>query len=160
METIPIKSTLEHHDMKPILDTAGKFLAYGFALVLFGSAAPAFAARADGDAIVKNVGGVSYVSGGVGTDSIDRLNSLAKDFNVKLVFALKSGAYVSDVRVTIADATGRTVLDATSDGPWFLTKLPAGAYRIVATLAGQTIKQPLSVDTARLKTIDFRWASE
>lgn len=146
--------------MKPILDTAGKSLAYGFALILFGSASPVFAASADGDAIVRNVGGVSYVSGGVGTDSIDRLNSLAKDFNVKLVFALKSGAYVSDVRVTIADATGRTVLDSTSNGPWFLMKLPAGAYQIVATLTGQTIKQPLSVDTTRLKTIDFRWASE
>lgn len=110
METIPIKLSLEHHDMKLILDTAGKILAHGFALIL--------------------------------------------------LFALKSGAYVSDVRVTIADATGRTVLDATSDGPWFLTKLPAGTYQIVATLAGRAIKQPLSVGTARLKTIDFRWASE
>lgn len=146
--------------MKSILDTAGKILAHGFVVILFGSASPVFAASADGDAIVKNVGGVTYVSGGVGTSSIDRLNSLANDFNVKLVFALKSGAYVSDVRVTIADAKGRTVLDATSDGPWFLTKLPAGTYQIVATLAGQAIKQPLSVDTARLKTIDFRWASE
>lgn len=146
--------------MKPILDTASKFLAYGFAAMLFGSAAPAFAASTDGDAIVRNVGGVSYVSGGVGTNSIDRLNSLASDFNVKLVFALKSGAYVSDVRVTIADATGRRVLDATSDGPWFLAKLPAGAYQIVATLAGQAITQPLSVDAAKLQTIDFRWASE
>lgn len=146
--------------MKLIFDTASKILAYGFVVILFGSASPVFAASANGDAIVQNVGGVSYVSGGVGTTSIDRLNSLANDFNVKLVFALKSGAYVSDVRVTIADATGRTVLDATSDGPWFLTRLPAGAYQIVATLAGQAIKQPLSVDTARLKTIDFRWASE
>jgi len=146
--------------MKLILDTASKFLAYGFAVILFGSASPVFAASGDRDAIVKTVGGVSYVSGGVGASSIDRLNSLADDFNVKLVFALKSGAYVSDVKVTIVDATGRTVLDATSDGPWFLTKLPAGAYQIVATLAGHAIKQSLSVDTARLKTIDFRWATE
>ena len=146
--------------MKLIFDTARRILAYGFVAILFGSASLVFAASPNGDAIVQNVGGVSYVSGGVGTSSIDRLNSLANDFNVKLVFALKSGAYVSNVRVTIADATGRTVLDATSEGPWFLAKLPAGVYQIVATLADHPIKQPLSVDTARLKTVDFRWATE
>ena len=41
--------------------------------------------------LVQTTGGVSHVSGGVGTDSIDRLNALAGDFNLKLVFALKSG---------------------------------------------------------------------
>ena len=47
--------------MKPILDRASKFLAYGFALILFGSAAPVFAASAAGAAIVKPGGGGSYV---------------------------------------------------------------------------------------------------
>src|SRR5688572_29464440 len=82
------------------------------------------ASAASDDAVIKTVGGVRYVSGGVGTDSIDRLNSLAGDFNLKLVFALKSGSYVSDVGVVIADAKGQTLLDTTSEGPWLLTRLP------------------------------------
>jgi hypothetical protein len=146
--------------MKFNSDTVRKLLAYGLVGIQFGSASLAFAVGANRDAIVQTVGGVSYVSGGVGTSSIDRLDSLAKDFNVKLVFALKSGEYVSDVRVTIADAKGGAVLDATSEGPWLLIKLPAGAYRIVATLGGQAVTRLVSVDTAKLKTIDFRWASE
>jgi hypothetical protein len=63
--------------------------------------------NAYGDEIVQTAGGVSYVSGGVGTTSMDRLSSLTKDFNLKLVFALKSGNYVSDVKVTIANAAGQ-----------------------------------------------------
>jgi hypothetical protein len=35
----------------------------------------------------------------VGTESIDRLGSLARDFNLKLLFAMTSGVYVSGVRV-------------------------------------------------------------
>jgi hypothetical protein len=117
-------------------------------------------ANAYSDEIVHTAGGVSYVSGGVGTTSIDRLSSLTKDFNLKLVFALKSGNYVSDVKVTIANAAGKTLLDTTSEGPWFLTKLPVGNYQIVATFAGNPEKRTIAVGTEKLKTIDFRWDSE
>lgn len=76
------------------------------------------------------------------------------------MFASKSGAYLSDVGVNIADSTGRTLLDIACDGPWFLAKLPAGAYQIVATFAGNAVRQHVSVGAERLKTVDFRWASE
>jgi hypothetical protein len=116
--------------------------------------------NANSDETVQTAGGVSYVSGGVGTTSIDRLSSLTKDFNLKLVFALKSGDYVSDVKVTIANAAGKTLLDTTSEGPWFLTKLPVGNYQVVAIFAGNAEKRTIAVGTEKLKTVDFRWGSE
>jgi hypothetical protein len=128
--------------------------------ILMSSALLMAPAGAGSEEVVQTAGGVSYVSGGVGTDSIDRLRSLAKDFNLKLVFALKSGDYVSDVKVTIGDAAGKTLLDTASEGPWFLAKLPAGSYRISATLAGNTVKRNIALDAAKLKVIDFRWASD
>lgn len=112
------------------------------------------------DARVQTSGGVTYVSGGVGEDSIAKLETLAKDFNLKLVFALQSGNYVSDVKVVIADAKGKTLLDATSAGPWFLARLPAGKYQIVATFEGKAVKRPVTVGKAKLQTVDFRWAAE
>jgi hypothetical protein len=118
------------------------------------------ASASNDDAIVRTAGGVSYVSGGVGADSIDRLSSLAGDFNLKLVFALKSGAYASDVRVAIADAAGKTLLDTTSEGPWLLTRLPAGNYQVVATFAGNAVTRQVAIGTEKLRTVDFRWASE
>jgi hypothetical protein len=109
---------------------------------------------------IQTVGNISYVSGGVGTDSQDRLNSLTKEFNLKLVFAMKSGGYVSGARVTLADAGGKTLLDTTSEGPWLLVKLPSGRYRVIATLSGKTIERKTAVNAANLKTLDFRWSSE
>lgn len=112
------------------------------------------------DATIQTSGGVSYVSGGVGDDSIAKLNTLAGQFNLKLVFAMQSGNYVSDVKVVIADAKGKTLLDATSAGPWFLAKLPAGSYQLTATFAGKDVKRSVTIGTAKLQTVDFRWATE
>lgn len=136
------------------------FTAAGAALVL-GTAALVPAANAAGDEVVQLSGYVSYVSGGVGLTSIDRLNAISRDFNLKLVFALKSGDYIDGVNVTIANSAGKTLVDAASEGPWFLTKLPAGNYQIVATFAGKPERRAVSVGAGKLRTVAFfRWAAE
>jgi hypothetical protein len=160
LETTTIELTMEHQTMKQILGMKNRSLAHGFAGILLGSALLVPVASATSDQISQTAGGVSYVSGGIGTDSIERLNSLASDFNLKLVFALNSGNYVSGVEVSIADEAGKTLLDTTSDGPWFLIKLPAANYQIIATFAGKTEKRTIAVGAEKLKTIDFRWESE
>ena len=128
--------------------------------IVLGTSLVVPATNAMSDESVQTAGGVSYVSGGVGDDSINRLNSLAKDFNLKLVFALKKGEYVNGVKVTIANTAGKTLLDTVSEGPWFLTKLPAGNYQIVATFEGKADKRTIAVGAEKLKTVDFRWSSE
>lgn len=127
---------------------------------LIGLTAPLAVSHAADDPAVRTSGPVSYVSGGVGDESIGRLNSLAANFNLKLVFALKSGEYLSDVQVRIADAKGQTLLDTTSEGPWFLVNLPAGNYEVAASFAGKTEKRRVTLASSKLRTIDFRWNSE
>ena len=128
--------------------------------LLLASATLVPAAYAADEEAVRSSGGISYVSGGVGTASTDRLSSLAKDFNLKLVFALKSGDYVSGVDVTIADAAGKTLVNTKSEGPWFLTRLPAGNFKIAATLDGKTETRTVAVGAEKLRTVDFRWVGE
>jgi hypothetical protein len=138
-----------------------KLMTAAGAAFLLGTASLFPAASANSDkAVVKSAGSVSYVSGGVGTDSIDHLNSLAGNFNLKLVFALSSGSYLSDVGVVISDARGNTLLNTTSDGPWLLARLPTGNYQIVATVSGKAVKRQVAVGAAGLRTVDFRWAAE
>jgi hypothetical protein len=135
-------------------------LAPVLAAALLGSALIVSTARAENEEMVRTAGSVSYVSGGVGTESIDQLNSLARDFNLKLVFAMKSGEFLSGVKVAIADAKGKPVLDDTSDGPWLLAKLPAGNYRVSASFGGDEVTQKIQVGADKLKVAYFRWASE
>jgi hypothetical protein len=144
-----------------LLGARPKSLANILAAFVLGSVVLAPAARAnDDDERVRTEGNISYVSGGVGTESLDTLRSLSRDFNLKLVFALKSGEFVSSVRVTVADAKGKSLLDTTSEGPWLLARLPTGSYQIGATFGDNAITRKIAVETAKLKVLDFRWASE
>ena len=114
-------------------------------------------ASAKSDEVVRAPSGTMYVTGGAGSEAVDLLKSMEKDFNLKLVFANTSGAYLSDVKVTIVDASGHVVLDATSEGPLLMAKLPAGGYRVDATFAGHPESRKVTVAANKLITVDFRW---
>jgi hypothetical protein len=94
----------------------------------------------------------------VGIDAQDRINQRAKDFNLKLIFTLTEGNYVADVGVAVKDAKGRTVLEDTAEGPFFLAKLPAGQYTVAATYEGRTVTRKLQVGKG-LRTEYLRWPS-
>lgn len=136
------------------------FLVHGLLITAMTFGAFVTNASADDGPIVHQAGGLPYVSGGVGDESLQRLRDHASEFNLKLVFAMTSGAHLSAVRVTIGDAKGNTLLEAISDGPWFLTKLPVGKYRVVASYAGKALEQSVAVDATALRTVNFRWDHE
>ena len=115
-------------------------------------------ASAKGDEVVHTPSGIAYVTGGVGSESANLLKSMEKNFNLKLVLTNTSGAYLSDVKVTIFDASGQVVLDATSEGPLLMAKLPAGGYRVDATFGGHPESRKVTVAAKTLSTVDFRWA--
>lgn len=146
--------------MKQTLRTKNEWAARGLAVMMLGYALLVPLASAESDAVVREAGGASYVSGGVGEKSLDRMKALVTDFNLKLVFALKTGDYLSDVKVAIADRNGKALLNTTSEGPWFLAKLPAGTYQVVATYAGKEAKRQVAIGPDKLKTIHFRWDAE
>jgi hypothetical protein len=114
------------------------------------------------DEVVSRTGNISFVSGGVGEDSRERLDAL-KDFKLKLVFAASSGAYLSSVQVDIADAAGKLLLQTTADGPIFLADLPPGRYRVAASFAGKRIERRIAVAAGKhsaRQTLHFHWTGE
>lgn len=128
-------------------------LAGAFALVT----AFAVAAHAQGER-VRSVGGVSYISGGIGDASQQELKAREPDFNLKLVFTLVEGNYLADVNVAITDAAGKVVLEAVAEGPFFLARLPAGQYAVAATYEGVAQSRKVRVN-GRLRTEYLRWPS-
>ena len=128
-------------------------------VVLAASAVLAPSAGANSDGIVRAPSGVKYVTGGVGSEEVDRLKSMEGDFNLKLVFANTSGEYLSDVKVTIVDASGREVLDATAEGPILMAKLPSGGYRVDASFGGHPQSRKITAVARKLVTVDLRWGS-
>lgn len=54
--------------------------------------------------------GIAYVTGGVGQDEVDALRAAASKYNLRMMFASRSGEYLSDVDVTIRAAAAQPVL--------------------------------------------------
>ena len=99
-----------------------------------------------------------YLSGGIGTDERDALSADAKNYNLKIVFATKGKAYLADIAVKINDESGKTIIDATSDGPWFFTRLCPGKYTVFATMKEEALNQKLEIKQSGQSVLYFFWA--
>jgi len=130
-----------------------KLVAGALALGLTGAAL-----AQDGLPPLQSSGGVSYMTGGVGLDESAAIKAAEKDFNLSLLFAqTKRGEYLSDVKVSIADKAGKTVLKVVSDGPMLLVRLPAGAYKVSADHGGKTLVKTVQVAAKGVARASFVW---
>jgi hypothetical protein len=106
----------------------------------------------------KTAQGEPYVTGGVGATEEASLKQRSAEFSLRiLVAAAGSGAYLADARVRITDAGGRQVLDVRTDGPWLLVNLKLGAYKVVATVEGQTREQATTIHAGDRHEMVFRF---
>jgi hypothetical protein len=136
-----------------------KILTHG--LLIVGLAGPLVAGAAD--LIMPTLhphseGSITYVSGGFGIDERQAMDAVAKDYNLKLIFAEKgSGAYLADAKVSIVGMKGQKILDAVSNGPWFMARLPAGHYTITAAIEGKSLVRKATVTGGRHSQVRFYW---
>ena len=76
---------------------------------------------------------VPHISGGIGSAERDELRAKEREYNVKVITAMKSGEYLSGVVIVIESATKERMLEATMAGPILLATLPPGTHTIKAT---------------------------
>jgi hypothetical protein len=107
---------------------------------------------------VQTFGSVSYVTGGIGLDESAAIKAAEKDFALSLLFAQnKRGEYLSDVKVSIKDKAGKTVLEAVSEGPMLLARLPAGVYKVSAEHEGTVLVKTVRVEPKGVTRAAFVW---
>jgi hypothetical protein len=107
---------------------------------------------------VQTFGSVSYVTGGIGLDEFAAIKAAEKDFALSLLFTQnKRGEYLSDVKVSIKDKAGKTVLEAVSDGPMLLARLPAGVYKVSAEHEGNALSKTVRVEPKGVTRAAFVW---
>ncbi|MGQ0697698.1 MAG: carboxypeptidase regulatory-like domain-containing protein [Panacagrimonas sp.] len=108
--------------------------------------------------MVAQKNGVNYVTGGIGIDSREQILPLGRDMSLQLVFAERSGAYLTDVDVRISDATGQDVLSVDQAEPLVFAELQPGTYEVKATLHGETIARRVTVPERGQRTEIFHWS--
>ncbi len=115
-------------------------------------------ALAQGSLQVQEQQGIRFLSGGIGLEEREALAAVQSDFNLKLTFALSTGNFLSNIEVRIIDVQGAVVLEATSDGPIFLARMPAGNYTVQVTGMGQQQQQSVQIGQ-RQAGLNFFWRS-
>jgi hypothetical protein len=129
---------------------------------------PAMAVLAEEGAVAplpaeKTAGQVHYVTGGVGHEEAEAFRQAQRDYSLALEFGNQTqprAQFTANVNVLIRDARGTTVLDAVSDGPFLLAKLPAGRYTIRATQNGRTLDRAATVAGGKSTHVAFLWPDE
>lgn len=105
---------------------------------------------------MKGQGSALYLCGGIGSDESTAMRAAMKDHPLALLFARADGAYLSEVAVTIKNASGTPALEMRAAGPVCLIDLPAGRYTVDATAEGASKSQSVTVGGGS-KTVDFRF---
>ncbi len=100
---------------------------------------------------------VSHLCGGVSQDEAQAMKSQAREHALMLIFAERSGAYLADVDVQISDSRGGVALSTRCEGPIMLVDLPAGRWRVSATVNGQSRQQTVSTARGRTVRATFVW---
>jgi hypothetical protein len=156
---------MQRRELKRIM---GWSLMAGLVCALF-LAAPQSAQAADPENVPEQVyteeierqdlGDAEYLTGGVGLGERNFLDRVVEkgEYDLKLVFAVKEGAYLSDIIVEIRDNQGELLVNAVSKGPWFFVELDPGVYKISATYADVRQTKKVQVPGRGMKEASFLW---
>ena len=90
---------------------------------------------------------INYVTGGIGEDEKASIEAAKGDYNLHVMSASTSGAFVGDARVIISTKSGsetKEMLNVVA-GPLLYVKLPAGSYALDASLGEQKKHQDFTI---------------
>jgi hypothetical protein len=83
------------------------------------------------------------------------MKQAASEYPLELDFIGPGNVFRAGVRVVIKDRAGAIVLDARSDGPILLARLPDGDYTISAGDAGEVETRHVAVSRGKHATLVF-----
>lgn len=110
---------------------------------------------------VQRQGGVSFLSGGIGSDESTAIRKAEPRYPLTLEFVQRAKPrpeYLADVAVTIIDAHGRRVLNTLAGGPFLLARLAPGGYTVVAEQSGLKKTEHLQIAANKTEKVVFEWA--
>lgn len=80
----------------------------------------------------KTETGCQYMNGGLVFDEQKTMEQRSASYNLKLVFAPRSGTAISPVLLVIGHKESRRVEKLLLRAPWFYIRLPSGGYTIAS----------------------------
>ena len=110
---------------------------------------------------VRSSGGIPYISGGIGADERQAMQTLASEYNLRLTFSQAgSGSLLADIKVGVIDSSGSKRLEVVSEGPLLFIRLPPGRYRLEAMHTGNRLEKNVTLPPKGSRTLALQWPPE
>ena len=106
--------------------------------------------------------GIEYMSGGIGSDEAQLMETVSPRWPATFEFAVKdhkgSADFAAGVHVTVRDSRGTALLDnVVSGGPFMVARLEPGTYEVEARIGSQVLKQSVHVLQGAAAKAVFEW---
>ncbi len=102
------------------------------------------------------INGIKYVTGGIGDEERAALDSMKRDFNIRIVSAGAHGEYVGSERMIITNRKGDELVNV-SAGPIFYAELPPGTYTLEARSDGEKQTRRITSSPDKATFVHFTW---
>jgi hypothetical protein len=109
---------------------------------------------------VETQGAIKFVSGGIGDEESKAMRLERNRWPLSLDFLGPASDYLADVNVRITNSKGNQVLQADSNGPFMLVKLPPGRYTVYARYKSDEQRRTVNVSRSGHGRASFRFSSE
>ncbi|MGE5219102.1 MAG: hypothetical protein ACM3SP_19070 [Chloroflexota bacterium] len=87
----------------------------------------------------RTAAGYPYLNGGISFTEQRVIERAAHHYNLKIIFARRTGTPITPAFVMIGANKGREVEKIALGAPWFLIRLPPGGYTILARFKTQVV---------------------
>lgn len=105
---------------------------------------------------IQQEGRATYVTGGIGDEERDMLDSVRHEYNLHIMSASKDGEFMGNTKIKIYDSAGNEVIN-TSAGPLLYANLPAGRYAITAENGGSTKHKNIRISSNHETNTNLVW---
>jgi hypothetical protein len=105
-------------------------------------------------------GNIPYLSGGIGIDDRQDVESQARNYNLLIMNANRTGQLAVDSSFVIKNRNGGEVINVADAGPLFYVKLPPGQYTITATSGDQTQTRTVQISSRGSKRLFLTWQQD
>ena len=98
------------------------------------------------------------MTGGIGSEEVEAMESFKKQFNLYFLFSEgKVGRVIDDINISITDNKNQTVFALEHAAPRLLLNLPSGKYQAIASYLGNEQRYRFTHDAKKHQRVILNW---
>lgn len=105
---------------------------------------------------IQQQGEIYYITGGIGDEETDAMQSERSDYNLQIMSADKKGHFNGYPHIIITDMKHNELLSSDA-GPLFYAQLPKGKYIVQGFVGTQSQQQNITITGKKTSYIRFVW---